>query len=82
MTSIIESEAELYTAWFGKALGSRDAWEGAGHTLGARAVTLWTPAIREWIGELCSADESLRARIGPDDLNWSPRRRLQRIVRR
>ncbi len=72
MTSILCAEAELYAVWFGKVTGTRDAWHGAAHTLGARAANLWTPGLREWIGELCSFDESRRARIGPGDVDVSP----------
>ncbi|MFO1078044.1 MAG: hypothetical protein U1E73_10030 [Planctomycetota bacterium] len=72
ITSVLEAEAELYAAWFGKVLGTRDAWRGASHTLGGRAAALWTPGLREWIGELCSADESLRARIAAADVELSP----------
>lgn len=72
ITSILPAEAELYAAWFGKVTTTRDAWVGAARTLGPRAAALWRPGLREWIGELCSFDESLRARIGPDDVGTHP----------
>lgn len=30
------------------------------------------PGLREWIAELCSFDEGLRARIGPEDVDRHP----------
>lgn len=80
ITDVIEAEAELYAAWFGKVVGSRDAWQGAAHTLGERAAALWTPGLREWIGELCSADESVRARIGPEEVDLSPDEDYQALL--
>lgn len=72
ITSVLAAEAELYAIWFGKVVGTRDAWQGAARTLGGRAATLWMPGLREWIGELCSFDEGLRARIGPDEVELHP----------
>lgn len=72
ITSILPAEAELYALWFGKVPTTRDAWQGAVRTLGARAASLWHPGLREWIGELCSFDEGLRARIGPDEVGMHP----------
>lgn len=72
ITSILPAEAELYAHWFGKVSTTRDAWQGAARTLGPRAASLWYPGLREWIGELCSFDESLRARIGPAEVERHP----------
>jgi hypothetical protein len=72
ITSITAGEAALYARWFGKVPGARNAWRGAAKTLGAeRTAALWTPGLHEWTNERCSADEGLRVRIGPDEVELS-----------